>query len=439
MTIRVRRVLTLGAGLAALGLMSGGALARDRTTHARKGSLEQRMARLEREVALRAPDVSTFELPEKLTFCGKAVDLSRPETRERLEREFYLVLGDRAQVVLWTKRARRVFPIVEAQAKAMGSCADLKYVAVLESGLRPAVTSRASAVGWWQFMADTGKDYGLHVNRTWDQRADLNDATRAGLTYLERLHEQFGSWELALAAYNTGPGRLKRAQKSQGLTDFWSLDLYDEAERYVPRAIAIMTVLDDLEAYGFHMSVEKDGWAPEARGFVKVTVPAGHEIPVADVARGAGVPLRDIRRLNPELRTEVLPTGREVVMEVPLGKERVLRGWIEDAVAQGKAAQVAPTAKGRSGRKDARAASRGKKSSGARKGIASPVKSSAKGRASKSRGAAKKSRKTHRVRPGESLWGIANQHGITVAQLRSWNAMGRRSVLHPGQRLVVRR
>ncbi|MCA9546874.1 MAG: transglycosylase SLT domain-containing protein, partial [Myxococcales bacterium] len=130
--------------------------------------LEARVARLEAALAQRPMDVGAYDLPERLTFCGQPVDLDDPWIRERMEKELLLVLGDRAQVALWTKRARRIFPVVEREAKALGTCDDLKYLAVVESGLRPAVTSRASAKGYWQFMAGTARQYGLDVSRTWD-------------------------------------------------------------------------------------------------------------------------------------------------------------------------------------------------------------------------------------------------------------------------------
>ena len=197
---------------------------------ARIDLLEKRIRILEKQLARYAPDVSHQELPDEMDFCGVPVDLNDPIIRERVEREFLLVLGNRAQVVLWAKRAGRVFPAIVQQAKKLDVCEDLKYVAVVESGLRPKVTSRASAKGWWQFMGPTGKDYGLSVDSGWDERADLGKSTAAGLGYLKRLEARFGSWPLAMAAYNTGPNRLDRAMTRQGETDFWNLRLYTEAD-----------------------------------------------------------------------------------------------------------------------------------------------------------------------------------------------------------------
>lgn len=382
----------------------------------RLAELEQRLALLEARVAETAKDISAYTLPDEIDFCGVPVDLDDPEIRERMEKEFYLVLGDRAQVVIWTKRARRVFPTIEAEARAMKTCEDLKYLAVVESGLRPAVTSRAAAKGWWQFMSGTGKQYGLDVDRAWDERADLDHATRAGLTYLEALHGKFGTWPLAMAAYNTGPGRLGRAMESQGQGDFWKLDLYTEAERYVPRAIAIKLVMENLEHYGFRIGVE-DGWAPEPKGYVKLTIPRGHDIELVEAARASGIPYRTLRRLNPEMGTDVFPSGREILLEVPAGKETDLRTWMTGEIARLDKLAAAPE---KPRKRSKRAA---KRSASKRSG----------------KGVAARSRQTYEVRPGDSLWSIAQAHACSVEDLQSWNKLGGKSVLRPGQKLVVRR
>lgn len=412
----------------------------------RMAALEKRLAELEAEIAARPRDVSAYNLPSEVEFCGEPVDLSDPDIRERMEKELYLVLGDRAQVVLWIKRARAVFPTVDAQAKALGACADLKYLAVVESGLRPSVESRASAKGWWQFMSATGRQYGLDVDRAWDTRADLDEATRAGLTYLVTLHQRFGSWPLAMAAYNTGQGRLQRAQAEQGVTDFWQLDLYTEAERYVPRAIAIKTVMEDLEGYGFQISVE-DGYAPEPRGFVKLEIPAGHEIDVLAAAKGSGIPVRTLRRLNPELGTDVFPPGREITIEVPVGREGPLRTWMTGEVARlakaqkgpkrplaQKQSQVAKREASPAKRADAASAVAAKPVVAAR----APAAGGTDANGSSAKGSSAKGG-TYQVQAGDSLWSIAQSAGCSVEQLRSWNKLNNKSVLRPGQTLKVRR
>lgn len=343
-------------------------------------------------MALRPMDVSAYRLPDEVELCGQPIDLGVGDTRERIEKEFYLVLGDRAQVVLWLKRARRVFPTFEEEARKQRVCSDLKYLAVVESGLRPRVTSHASARGWWQFMQATGRAYGLDIDAAIDQRADLDASTGAGIRYLAELRERFGDWALAMAAYNTGPTRLAQSIDRQGVQDYWRLELLDEAERYVPRIVAVKAVLDNLEHYGFQMGIE-DGWAPEDKGFVRVRVPTTDPPKLLDLARGTGIDYRTLRRFNPEWVGDRMPTGKQVLVRVPPGKEARTRAFLEK-------------------RRNAAVAS-------------------AKRRKDRVR--------NYTVRPGDSLWLIADKHGVDVKTLRRWNGLGRGATIHPGQRLVVRR
>lgn len=424
--------LLLAIGLATPVAAKGPRKNEDRPGPDRLGQLEARLAELERQIARRPLDISSYRLPEKLEFCGERVDLSDPVIRERMELELLLILGDRAQVMLWLKRSGRVFPVVEQQARELGTCEDLKYLAVVESGLRPAVESRASARGWWQFMAGTARDYGLGVDRVWDERADLAQSTRAGLSYLKDLRGQFGSWSLAMAAYNTGPGRLRRAQQSQGIEDFWRLDLYTEAERYVPRVIAVKTVLANLSAYGFEFRQE-DAWKARDVGHVKVHVPAGRSIEVLAAARGSGIDYRMLRILNPELGQELLPTGQEVVIEVPRGKEAALRGFITEAIARGPA-QVAESP--RKAKKQSRA---GARRDAEDRPPARAVAAQAGGPKKRSAGRPAAKPKQYTVQAGDSLWAIAQKAEVSVDDLRKWNGLAKGKPLQPGQRLIVKR
>lgn len=413
------------------------------SAHARRGksSIERRLARLEAELARRPMDVGAYRLPKSVSFCGETVDLSDPWIRERLEKEFILILGDRAQVLLWTKRAGRVFPVIEAQADTIGTCKDLKYVAVIESGLRPAVTSHASAKGWWQFMSGTARQYGLDIDRAWDQRADLSLSTKAGLAYLAALRKQFGSWTLAMAAYNTGPGRLRRAREQQKLRDYWRLDLYTEAERYVPRIIAAKIIMSDLSRYGFAQGV-RQGWSKREKDFVRATVPARKSIKVLDLAVGTGIDLRILRALNPELGTDELPTGRAFTLAVPKGKALKVRRWLEAAAVRARTKRAPPVARKRAEKRAKTPAKPASKQRSAKR--SKPARrSAAKGGTAKRGKATRRSRtgrpaKYYTVRQGDSLWSVAQDHKVSVGDVRRWNKLTSRSLLRPGQRLVVR-
>ncbi|MGK0357995.1 MAG: membrane-bound lytic murein transglycosylase D [Bradymonadia bacterium] len=415
-----------------MGMVIVGALFAAGSAHARraKSSVERRLARLEAELAKRPMDVGAYSLPGTVKFCGEQINVKDPWIRERLEKEFILILGDRAQVLLWTKRARHVFPVIEAQAAKLETCADLKYVAVIESGLRPAETSHASAKGWWQFMSGTARQYGLDVDRAWDERTDLSLSTKAGLKYLASLRKRFGSWSLAMAAYNTGPGRLRRARAQQKRKDYWRLDLYTEAERYVPRIIAAKIIMSDLSRYGFAQGV-RQGWPEKSKGFVRTTLSAKRSVKVLDLAIGADIDLRVLKALNPELGTEELPTGRAFTLAVPKGREDAVRRWLGGAAKTAtpqRSATVAAKARRAAPKTSAPKASAPRKKTRRK---ASPVKSTRRSR--KSRTA-----KWYTVRGGDSLWSVAQDHKVSVGDIRRWNKLTNQSLLRPGQRLVVR-
>jgi membrane-bound lytic murein transglycosylase D len=382
--------------------------------------VEKKLRQMEGELAQRPRGVNQYRLPKSVKFCGKAVDLTREDIRSRVYRELMLVLGNRAQVGLWHARVRRAFPVIERHAKTIGACDDLKYVAVIESGLRASVTSRASAKGWWQFMGPTGRQYGLKTYQSWDERADLDKATRAGLTYLKTLNESFGSYPLALAAYNTGPGRLRREIKRQGVSDFWRLDLYREAERYVPRTIAIKMVLSAPEDFDFYFD-QRPVKTSEV-GYVKTRLPNNLDLGVLKLARGTGVDYRALRELNPEIGADLLPRGIEFVLTVPAGKEPALRKYLGDAVEQHRT-HAASRKRGKSKKARSRAKANRK------------VSRSGKRKARKK----EKAKRRYRIKRGDSLWSIASRHSVSVGELRRWNRLKQRSVLKAGQKLIVRK
>ena len=411
-----------------MGMLFAWALIAAGSAHARraKSSVEGRLARLEAELAKRPMDVGAYALPSTVKFCGETIDTQDPWIRERLEKEFILILGDRAQVLLWTKRARRVFPVIETQAATLKTCSDLKYVAVIESGLRPAETSHASAKGWWQFMSGTARQYGLDVDRAWDERTDLALSTKAGLKYLASLRSRFGSWSLAMAAYNTGPGRLRRAREQQKREDYWALDLYTEAERYVPRIIAAKIIMSDLARYGFAQGV-RDGWPDKPKGYVRTTLPSKRSIKVLDLAVGSGIDLRTLKALNPELGTDELPTGRKFTLAVPKGREDAVRKFLGGAAQTAPPKREAPVvAKARATPKAAAPRARSTRK-------AEPAPESVARRGRKARTA-----KWYTVRGGDSLWSVAQDHKVSVGDIRRWNKLTNQSLLRPGQRLVVR-
>lgn len=175
---------------------------------------------------------------------------------------------------------------------------ELALLPVIESSYDPSATSNAAAAGLWQFIPSTGRIYGLNQSSTYDGRRDVIESTRAAYDFLTALHNQFGSWELALAAYNAGPGRIQRAIDSnaaRGLpTDFWSLSLPTETQNYVPRFLAVADIVAKPQQYGVYLP------AIANRQHFR-SVPVNYGVSLADVAQVTGVSFDELQKLNPAL------------------------------------------------------------------------------------------------------------------------------------------
>lgn len=137
-------------------------------------------------------DTFDYKLPDELDFCGERVPLNNPEVKERAEREFYLLLQQKGQVVLYIKRAGKYFPTYERLLKEQSLPDDLKYLSVAESALYQSRSSK-SAYGLWQFMEGTGKTYGLQINKFVDERANVEKSTAAAIKYLANGKKSLGS------------------------------------------------------------------------------------------------------------------------------------------------------------------------------------------------------------------------------------------------------
>ena len=249
------------------------------------------------------------KLPAKASLCGQDLDLSRPSVRERLETEFIFLVNQPAQVALWRRRAQEYFPPIEAGLKKAGLPDDLKYLAVAESDLRPWIVSPAGALGLWQFMPATARRFGLTVDKRVDQRYLPEDLLEVAKTYLKSLHDTFGDWLLAMAAYNAGEGRIKKAMAEQGIRDYTQLDLFLETERYVYRIAAIKIILENPEGYGFTASVP-DPYRPLITDRRTITVPERSGWPA--LAKAAGCDYKTLRVLNPHIRESAFSGTYEV-------------------------------------------------------------------------------------------------------------------------------
>jgi len=150
-------------------------------------------------------NITAIRIPDSVSFCNVRIPLEIPDVRQRFEKQMYLIVDDQAQVLLYLLRAKQFFPIIEEMLAQGGISDDIKYIAVIESALKPTARSRAKAQGFWQFMYWTAKKYKVNSTKHVDMRNDLEASTQGAIAYFIKLHKQFdGDWLLALAGYNMG-------------------------------------------------------------------------------------------------------------------------------------------------------------------------------------------------------------------------------------------
>lgn len=304
------------------------------------------------------------------------------------------------RMALYLKRSGRYEGMIRAKLRERGMPEDLLYLSMIESGFNPTARSHAQAVGLWQFIEDTGERYGLRVDGYVDERKHPEKSTDAALRYLQDLHDQFGSWYLAAAAYNTGEGRVARVMrqvtgKEKGRdADFWRIRrrLPSETREYVPLMVAAALIGKEPHKYGLG-GVQR--WLPLEHD--EVQVPAGTRLSV--VAEAVGVSENELKRLNPHLVRAMTPPGKKAY---PV---RVPRGRTERFAASFAGVQKRAVEKAAQERREEQ------------RRLASV--------------------RRHTVRRGESLWTIARRYDTTVRRVQAANGLGRRSRIRPGQRLVI--
>ena len=251
--------------------------------------------------------LSSFKLPDKLTFAGQPVPLDNWQVRERIEYEFYQFLEDQGESIILAKRTGRCFAPAEKQLAEAGLPDDLKYMLLVESKRIAAAYSRAKASGPWQFINSTGRRYKLHSDRWLDERRNLEMSTEAAIKYLRYLREyQQGDWFLAMASYNAGEDRVRKLMKEQKVSDYWRLHGPRETMRYVPRIIAAMEIYSQPEKYlGL---TKKDLYTPLETETVTVTIKEAQRHLTA-IAQEFGTYFLELKMLNPEFTKDFLPKG----------------------------------------------------------------------------------------------------------------------------------
>jgi membrane-bound lytic murein transglycosylase D len=278
-------------------------------------------------------------------------------------------------------RGALYIPLFQRVLEEEGLPKDLVYLSMIESAFKPRAVSRAGARGLWQFIAGTGKLYGLRQDYWVDDRFDPEKATRAAARHLKDLYDEFGDWYLAMAAFNAGPRRIERAIQRTGNRDFWTLAqkryLPRETRSYVPMSLAATIIGKNPEAYGFTR--------PPGPALEYEVADLDHPLDLETAAKSAGTTVDEMKLLNPELRHWVTPLDRESYsLKIPKGS----RGAFDVALAA-----IPEGERVRFG--------------------------------------------AHVVERGDTLSKIARRYGTTIEALASANGMRTRTMIHPGQVLTV--
>ena len=252
-------------------------------------------------------EIPTYPIPTTLSFCGYKLPLQERHCREMLDRELTISAFNRAQVVMWLKRAPRYFPLFTEQIKSLGLPDDLKFLAVAESSLIEGIHSHAGAAGLWQFMRHTGRRRGLRINSTIDERLDPIAATNCALNYLKFLKDKFNSWPLALAAYNCGERRVTDAVNEQKTDNYFALSLPTESERYFYRMAAIKLIFSNPAAYGYNLDIG-ECYKPLEVDYISLKL--NHEYSLIDFSLRLDTTYHNLRKLNPHLINKRLPEGK---------------------------------------------------------------------------------------------------------------------------------
>lgn len=269
------------------------------------------------------PLVQTFttvpEFSPSLEIAGEKIDLTRYDMYERYDRELTSFTYTHNTTLLLIKRANRFFPIIEPILKEQGVPADFIYLCAIESTLNTRAVSSVKAAGLWQFMEETGKQFGLEVNGYVDERYNVEKATVAACKYLKQAYNKYGSWMAVAASYNAGQGRISRELEKQQVDDVFDLWLNEETNRYTFRMMAIKEIMKNPYKYGFVLKSDQL-YKPIRTEDVTVKEPIAD---LASWAKSRGITYAQLKEFNPWLRDRSLPnkTGKEYVIKLPVKED----------------------------------------------------------------------------------------------------------------------
>ena len=269
----------------------------------------------------RWPDLFDHELEKwfELPLRRRRLEFSKSVIEHHRVRYFidYFSKNQKEHFTTALIRSGRYFPMIAGLLQEAGLPEELGYLVLIESSFLPNAVSPSGAAGLWQFVPQTARKYGLRINSWVDERRDPEKSTRAAMAYLKELHEHFGKWYLATAAYNAGQGTIKKAMKESGARDFWNLSdksiLKDETRDFVPKFVAAALIATNSQKYGFDL-IDYDS----ALVYNEVEVGANRQL--ASLAEIAGIEAQTIKELNPELLQGSTPPGENHFrVKLPIG------------------------------------------------------------------------------------------------------------------------
>ena len=326
-----------------------------------------------------------------------------PATYNQIVRRFIelYIYQRRQQVSNMLAVGEYYFPIFEQALEENGLPLELKYLPVIESGLNPNAMSRAGAAGLWQFIYSTGKVYGLQINSLTDERRDPVKSTQAAMLFLKALYDMFGDWNLAIAAYNCGPGNVRKAiARSGGSRDFWKIyyHLPRETRSYVPLFIAANYAMYYHEAHGI---------CPAQLNYrlVADTFMIHQNMHFQQISDVCHVPIESLKQLNPHFRNNIAhgTADKPGILYLPAEYTPTFITF-QDSIANYKRQELLTANLSKA---PAKAGNR------------------AEGEAI-----------VYRVRSGDNLYNIARKYHVTVKQLKTWNNL-KSDMLRVGQRLII--
>lgn len=296
----------------------------------------------------------------------------------------YFKKRGRRDFARWLSRGESIKEHVLPVLRDHGMPQEFFYLAMVESGFNHGAYSKASATGTWQFISGTAKNYGLKINHWVDERRDPIKSTMAAASFLKDLYAEFGDWYLAMAAYNAGPGKIRRAIRRTGTRDFWEISktsyLPRETKNYVPKVLAALLLSSDAKQHGFDIKPSADHRIPIQ------TVEVGRPVKLEEVAKELGISYRRLSSWNPEIRRKITPPEKYGPYPLRLSRELAERfPQIEPRLSKLEVTDI----------------------------------------------------HMHKIRPGETLSHIARKYKVRIHQIKSLNPQLRAKALRIGKRIAV--